>query len=92
MVDFKAKRGNSTGVDALTIEDGSLILTSDKGQVFMDVGTTRVSVIPGIATDDDIISMFNANTEALAAGAAVTYVADENFTYTEFQAHTLSVK
>ena len=58
---FALKRGPSTKLDGLNIKDGSFIVTTDKHQLYVDVGTERhllsdihvVDALPAIGIDEN---------------------------------------
>lgn len=56
---LKLKRGPSTRLNNVPVQDGSIIVTKDTHELFIDFDTTRVSMSPKKATDEDIIAMFN---------------------------------
>lgn len=61
---MKFKRGPSTKLNELDIDDGSLIVTTDKHQLYIDIGSNRVAVCQQeAATDEDIHTLFNSHTE-----------------------------
>lgn len=89
MTSMKFKRGPSTKLNSLGIEDGSLIITTDKKQLFFDIGSDRVPIGHEMATDEDILQMFGgaavASAEDITAmfnlnGNAAAPISDEGTT------------
>lgn len=75
-VPYKFKRGNEEGLNTLPIEDGSIIVTKDTHQLFVDFGDTRHSITPESATDEDIVAMFNTNDKSVFSGSDNPEVSD----------------
>ena len=88
MANFKFKRGPSSRLNTLPIEDGSIILTSDKQQLYVDIGSTRVSVGSEMATDADIVEVFNGgmatSTNAIDGTTTYNIKGSDNIEVTDF--------
>lgn len=56
---LRLKRGPSSRLSNLPVTDGSIIVTKDTHELFVDIDETRVSMSPKRATDEDIVAMFN---------------------------------
>lgn len=69
-VQYKLKRGNESGLNQLPVEDGSIIVTKDTHQLFIDIDNTRHGLTPKLATDEDIVAMFSSNGTNSAANVA----------------------
>ena len=70
-VQYKFKRGNESGLSQLPVEDGSIIVTKDTHQLFIDIDNTRHDLTPKLATDEDIVAMFSSNGTNAVANASV---------------------
>ena len=81
---LKLKRGPSNRLSGLAVEDGSLIITNDKHQLFFDVGSDRVSLGPDMATDEDVTAMFNGEAAKNGDEVVTTINGSDEVNFSEF--------
>ena len=62
---LRLKRGPSSRLNSLPVTDGSIIITKDTHELFVDIDKLRVSMSPKRATDEDIVAMFNGESAAV---------------------------
>lgn len=79
----KFKKGSSTNLDSLPIENGSLIYTTDNNGLYVDTNSLRVALISPTGDDDTMEILFNAD-NLYAMSQATYYFSSYAMTSTNF--------